>query len=42
MVGLALVVGPAKAGKIAATGADGKRLFRTRRGEPAEYWEGEE
>jgi uncharacterized cupin superfamily protein len=29
-------------GKIAATGADGKRLFRTHRGEPAEYWDGEE
>jgi uncharacterized cupin superfamily protein len=29
-------------GKVAATAADGKRLFRTRRGEPAEYWEGEE
>ena len=29
-------------GKIAATGADGKRLFRTLRGEPAEYWDGEE
>ena len=29
-------------GKIAATGADGKRLFRAYRGEPAEYWDGEE
>jgi uncharacterized cupin superfamily protein len=28
-------------GKIAATDARGKRLFRTRRGESAEYWEGE-
>ena len=28
-------------GKIAATDANGKRLFRTLRGEPAEYWEGE-
>ena len=29
-------------GKIAATGADGKRLFRMHPGEAAEYWEGEE
>jgi uncharacterized cupin superfamily protein len=28
-------------GKIAATDAKGERLFRTHRGEPAEYWEGE-
>ena len=28
-------------GKIAATDANGKRLFRMRRGEPAEYWDGE-
>ena len=28
-------------GKIAATDAKGKRLFRTHRGEPAEYWDGE-
>ena len=28
-------------GKIAATDAKGQRLFRTQRGEPAEYWEGE-
>jgi uncharacterized cupin superfamily protein len=28
-------------GKIAATDANGERLFRTHRGEPAEYWEGE-
>ena len=28
-------------GKIAATDANGKRLFRMRRGEDAEYWEGE-
>ena len=28
-------------GKIAATDANGKRLFRAHRGEPAEYWEGE-
>ena len=28
-------------GKIAATDAKGQRLFRTHRGEPAEYWEGE-
>ncbi len=29
-------------GKITATGADRKRLFRMRRGADAEYWEGEE
>ena len=29
-------------GKIAATDAKGKRLFRTTRGDPAEYWDGEE
>jgi uncharacterized cupin superfamily protein len=29
-------------GKIAATDAKGARLFRTRVGEPAEYWDGEE
>ncbi len=29
-------------GKIAATTAKGERLFRAHRGEPAEYWEGEE
>jgi uncharacterized cupin superfamily protein len=28
-------------GKIAATDANGERLFRTHRGEPGEYWEGE-
>ena len=28
-------------GKIAATDAKGQRLFRTHRGEPAEYWDGE-
>ena len=28
-------------GKTAATDADGKRLFRTRLGEPLEYWDGE-
>ena len=28
-------------GKIAATDANGKRLFRMQRGEPAEYWDGE-
>jgi uncharacterized cupin superfamily protein len=29
-------------GKISATKADGKRLFRMKRGEAAEYWDGEE
>jgi uncharacterized cupin superfamily protein len=29
-------------GKVAATDAKGQRLFRTKTGEPAEYWEGEE
>lgn len=29
-------------GKTAATDAEGKRLFRTRLGEPLEYWDGEE
>jgi uncharacterized cupin superfamily protein len=29
-------------GKLAATDAKGQRLFRTKAGEPAEYWEGEE
>jgi uncharacterized cupin superfamily protein len=29
-------------GQIAAVDASGKRLFRMMRGEPAEYWEGED